>query len=153
MLFWMGCKSTVDTLFCIILKASRVPETQGLPGFTVSFSRLQPLLNMMVLRNRCQSKFNTTPGFIWYRCICNILPHLPHKLALSKISTLTPVGLTSKAPTTPLDEVLGCHQALPAPPLILLTLFKNISPTGQNVNVHFIGERSGTLTIPLWICL
>lgn len=38
MLFWMWCENTVNALFCIILKAPRVPETQGAPGFTVSLS-------------------------------------------------------------------------------------------------------------------
>lgn len=62
MLFWMWCKSTVDALFCIILKAPRAPETQGLPVFTVSFSRLKPLEHDGA--QKPESKFNTTPGFI-----------------------------------------------------------------------------------------
>lgn len=52
-----------------------------------------------------------------------------------------------------LGDVFGCNQAFPALLLTLLITFKNISPTGQKVSVHFTGERSGSLTIPLWVSL
>lgn len=139
MLFWMQWKSTVNTLFYIILKASGVPEKRGLPDCAVLLFQGCTSPEHDGAQNQTPgSQFNPCTGSHLYRSICNLL--LPHPLKKPNTSfflksppKLQWLDWQRTHHLTVLEDVLWRNQAFLALPLTLLIPFKNISPTGKRL--------------------